>query len=271
MAGINHLGFRSREVLRIRVARNRQAGRYPGHEVRLRQDARGGAQGCRGHRRTGRDQVAGPDRRPDEGRRGQVRRHPRAGRARRSRRPEPRDQRPHAARRARRPQGRGQAGALRRCGLGRDPQAPGDALQRHGRHRHRRGQRAAPRPCGARPPLERDGGTGLRRQGGRRPDRGDRQPPQPHHPHPRPACAAVQRLRHDAGRDQPARRARGRHLRRPRRPHGHGERGPPAPEEAARRSSGSETRRPARPARRQSSSCAERRSTPWTTAAWRAT
>ena len=59
-------------------------------------------------------------------------------------RPRPRDQRPHAARRARRPQGRGQAGVLRRRRVGRHPQAAGDALQRHGRHRHRGGRREHP-------------------------------------------------------------------------------------------------------------------------------
>ena len=46
------------------------------------------------------------------------------------------------------------------------------------------------------------------------------------HADPRAARAAVRRVRHDAGRDQPARRARGRHVRRARRAHGHGERGP---------------------------------------------
>ena len=59
-----------------------------------------------------------------------------------------------------------------------------------------------------------------------------------HHPHPRPAGAAVRGLRHDARGDQPARRARGRLVRRARRAHGHGERGPAAPEgapEGARR------------------------------------
>ena len=59
--------------------------------------------------------------------------------------------------------------------------------------------------------------------------------PEPAHPDPRPAGPAVPPLRHDAGRDQPARRARGRLVRRARRPHGHGERGPPAPEGAAAR------------------------------------
>ena len=45
-----------------------------------------------------------------------------------------------------------------------------------------------------------------------------------------PAGPSVPRLRHDAGRDQPAGRARGRLVRRARRPHGHGERGPAPPE-----------------------------------------
>ena len=48
-----------------------------------------------------------------------------------------------------------------------------------------------------------------------------------------PPRAAVHRLRHDAGRDQPAGPARRRLVRRRRRPHGHGERGAPAPEGAA--------------------------------------
>ena len=50
---------------------------------------------------------------------------------------------------------------------------------------------------------------------------------------PLPPRPAVHRLRHDAGRDQPARPARRRLVRRRRRPHGHGERGAPAPEGAA--------------------------------------
>ena len=54
-------------------------------------------------------------------------------------------------------------------------------------------------------------------------------------PDPRPPRPAVRRARHDARRDQPDRRARGRDVRRPRRPHGHGERGPPPAEGAARR------------------------------------
>ena len=55
---------------------------------------------------------------------------------------------------------------------------------------------------------------------------------------PLPARPAVPPVRHDAGRDQPARAARGRLVRRRRRPHGHGERGAAAAEgdpEGARR------------------------------------
>ena len=54
-----------------------------------------------------------------------------------------------------------------------------------------------------------------------------------------PIVARLARLflavRHDPGRDQPARRADRRLVRRAGRPHGHGERGPPAPEGAAAR------------------------------------
>ena len=82
---------------------------------------------------------------------------------------------------------------------------------------------------------------------------------------------AVHRVRHDAGRDQPAGPARGRLVRRGRRAHGHGERGAPAPAGAAARSSASATRRRARRARRRRSSSPARRSTSRTTAAWPAT
>ena len=101
--------------------------------------------------------------------------------------------------------------------------------------------------------------------------RGHRPPAQPAVADPHRARAAVRRARHDAGRDQPARRARGRLVRRARRAHGHGERGPPAPEGPAR---GARRRRrgdaPGARGRPRSSSPA-RRSTPWTTAAWPAT
>ena len=45
---------------------------------------------------------------------------------------------------------------------------PGDALQRHGRDRHRGGRRAAPRARRPRAPLEPPRGAGLPREGGRR-------------------------------------------------------------------------------------------------------
>ena len=56
---------------------------------------------------------------------------------------------------------------------------------------------------------------------------------QPRDPDPRPPRPPLPRLRHDPGRDQPAGRAHRRQLRRPRRPHGDGERGGRPPEEAA--------------------------------------
>ena len=126
----------------------------PVTEVRLLHDRRRGPRGRRADRRPDRDQVAGPDRRADEGRRRQVRRHARGGRRARGRDPRARDRRPHAGRRPRRPQGRGRAGVLRRRALGRARQAADDALQRHGRHRHRAGRRGAPRPRRPRPPLQ---------------------------------------------------------------------------------------------------------------------
>ena len=85
-------------LLRVRVTADRRAGRDPGHEVRLLQPrpprpARppseiGGPGG---------DQVPGADRRADEGRRGQVRRHARGGRGARRGDPRAGDQRAHAA------------------------------------------------------------------------------------------------------------------------------------------------------------------------------
>ena len=166
---------------------------------------------------------------------------------------------------------RGQARVLRRRRLGRDPQAPGDAVLRHGRDRHRGGRRAASRPRRAAPLLDPAPVLGLAGQAGDRLPRDHRLGAEPPDPDPRPAGPAVPRVRHDARGDQPARRARGRRVRRARRPHGHGERGPPAPEGAAARSSASATRRRARRARRRRSSSPARRSTPRTTAAWPAT
>ena len=107
-----------------------------------------------------------------------------------------------------------EAGVLRRRRVGRHPQAAGDALQRHGRHRHRGGRREPPRPRRPRALLEHPAAQRLPGQGGHRLRRGDRAPAQPARPDPHRAGAAVRRARHDAGRDQPARRARGRLVRR---------------------------------------------------------
>ncbi len=112
---------------------------------------------------------------------------------------------------------------------------------------------------------------GLAGQAGDRLARRHRLGAQPPDADPGAAGPAVPRVRHDAGRDQSARRARGRLVRRPRRAHGHGERGPAAPEGAAARSSASATRRRARRASRRRSSSPARRSTPRTTAASPAT
>ena len=117
---------------------------------------------------------------------------PERGRAPRRARARPRDQRPHAARRAGRLAGRGQARVLRRRRLGRDPQAPGDAVLRHGRDRHRGGRRAAPRSrrprATSRPsrPVLR-----LAGQAGDRVARHHRLGAEPPDPDPRPARAAV--------------------------------------------------------------------------------
>ena len=101
------------------------------------------------------DQVAGAHRRPDEGRRRQVRRHARGGRG---------------ARRAtileleingHMPRGvlvdpKAEVEQEYYAGVVWDgtAQAAGDALLRHGRHRHRGGRRGAPRPRRPRPLLE---------------------------------------------------------------------------------------------------------------------
>ena len=94
-------------------------------------------------RRADGDQVPGAHRRPDEGGRGQVRRHPEEAERARGRDPRARDRRPHAGRRPRRPEGGGRAGVLRGGALGRTGEAPDDAVQRHGRDRHRAGRRAS--------------------------------------------------------------------------------------------------------------------------------
>ena len=186
--------------------------------------------------------------------------------------PEARDQRPHAARRAGRSEGAAQAGVLRGRRVGRHPQEAGDAVQRHGRHRHRGGQRAAPRPRRACAPLEPGRGARLPRQGGDRADRRDRARSCTRAtPIMARLARAVQRVRHDAGRDQPAGRARGRQLRRPRRAHGDGERGA-APPEGAAEGAGRRRRGDPRGARGHARSRSPaRRSTRWTTAAWPAT
>ena len=159
------------------------------------------------------------------------------GRGRGPRRGDPgaRDRRAHAARRARRLAGRRRAGVLRRRHLGRDAQAPGADLLRHGRDRHRGGRRDPPRPRRPRALLHAAPVRRLRGQAGDRLDRRHRPGAHAPDPDPRPARAALPRARHDARRDQPARAARGRHVRRRRRAHGHGERGAPAPPGAAAR------------------------------------
>ena len=210
-------------LLRVREPPDRTAGRYPCHRVRVREDRRRGARGGRADRRLDGDQVPGPDRRPDEGRRRQVRGLARGGRGPRGRDPRARDRRPHARRRAGRPEGRGRAGVLRRGAVGRAGQGPDDALQRHGRHRHRAGGGGAPRPRRARAPLEPPPHPRLPRQGGRVRGRGADWPrADARDPDPRPLGPAAARLRHDPRRDQPGRAPRGRLVRRPRRPHGDG-------------------------------------------------
>ena len=227
-----------------------------------------GAPGRRGDRRPGRDQVPGAERRPDEGRRRQVRRHARGGRRARRGDPQAGDQRPHAARRPRRPQSRGQAGVLRQRRLGRHREAAADAVQRHGRDRHRGGRRDPPRPRRPRPRLQPDADPRLRGQAGDRRDRRHRLAAEPRDADPRPPRPPLPRLRHDPGRDQPAGRADRRQLRRPRRPHGDGERGGRPPEGAAAQASWRSPRTtPARPTSPPTSSATSPRSTPPTTAA----
>ena len=114
--------------------------------------------------------------------------------------------------------------------LGRHREAAADAVQRHGRDRHRGGRRDPPRPRRPRPPLQPAADRRLRGQAGDRRDRGHRLAAEPGDADPRPPRPPLPRLRHDPGRDQPAGRADRRQLRRPRRPHGDGERGGRAPE-----------------------------------------
>ena len=182
-----------------------------------------------------------------------------------------RDQRPRTARCAGGLARRRQAGVLRRRHVGRDAQAAGDDLLADGRDRHRGGGRDPSGQGRPQAPLQPARARGLRGQGGHRLHRRHRQgAPAPDADHG-PAGPAVLRVRHDAGGDQPARRARGRHVRRRRRPHGHGERGPAAPEGAAE---GARRRRrgdPPGPRGDASSSSPARPSTPRTTAASPAT
>ena len=72
------------------------------------------------------------------------------------------------------PKAQRRAGVLRRRRVGRHPQAAGDALQRHGRHRHRGGRREPPRPRRARALLEHPAAERLPGQGGHRLGRGHR-------------------------------------------------------------------------------------------------
>ena len=180
-------------------------------------------------RRLGGGQVPGADRRADEGRRRQVRRQPGGGGGARGGDPRAGDQRADAARRAGRPEGGGRAGVLRGRRLGRDPQAADDAVQRHGRDRHRGGRRAPPRTRWARPPLQPSADLRFPGQAGDRADRRHRVGAQPRDADPRPAGSVDARLRHDPRRDQPPGPPRGRQLRGPRRPHGDGGRGQAAP------------------------------------------
>ena len=181
------------------------------------------------------------------------------------------DRRAHAARGAGRPARVGRQGVLRGRRVGRDPQAARDALQRHGRDRHRGGRRDAPRPRRARALLDDPAAVGVPGQGGHRVGRRQRLAAQPPRPDRHAARGAVPRARHDARGDQPAGRARGRLVRRARRAHGDGERGPRPPQGPARRRSASATRRPGWRASRRRSSSPARRSTGRTTAASRAT
>ena len=141
-------------LLRVRKPPAGRGRRHPRHQVRVRHHRRRGQADRRGHRRSHGHQVPGALRRPHEGGRREVRRHARGGRRPRPRHPQAGDQRPHAPRRAGGSQGRGQAGVLRRRGVGRHRQEAADPVQRHGRHRHRAGRRGPPRPRRARPRVQ---------------------------------------------------------------------------------------------------------------------
>ena len=109
--------------------------------------------------------------------------------------------------------------------VGRHRQEAADAVQRHGRHRHRAGRRGAPRPRRPRPLLHARALLRLPGQAGDRRRRRHRQGPAARHPGARSPGPAVPRRRHDARRDQPAGATEGRLVRRARRAHGDGERG----------------------------------------------
>ena len=119
-------------------------------------------------------------------------------------------------------------------------QAAGDALQRHGRHRHRGGRRdSTPTTSVADALLDAPADlAATSRQGGDRARPASPARAQRAHADRRSAVRAVPRLRPDAGRDQPAGAPRRRPLRRARRPHGHGGRGARPPQGAARRELG---------------------------------
>ena len=160
---------RRHALLRVRGPRDRQAGRHPGHRLRLRDHRPGGARDRAPDRRSDGHQVAGAHRRAHEGGRREVRRQRRRGGRLRQGHPQARDRRPHAARRARGPQGRGEAGVLRGRRLGRPAQAAGDDLLPGRRHRHRAGGRGAARQ-GRAPPLLHDPAVQrLHGEGGRSP------------------------------------------------------------------------------------------------------
>ena len=86
-------------------------------------------------------------------------------------------------------------------------------FSRHGRHRHRGGRRAAPRPRRPRALLQRPPALRLPGQAGHRRGRRHRFGPQPPDARSDEAGEALRGARHDAGRDQSAREARGRLVR----------------------------------------------------------
>ena len=252
---------------------DRRQGGHPDLAARLRHLRGGGAAHRAGDRRAHRHQVAGAHRRPHEGRRREVRRHPRRGRH--ARRGDPRRSRSTATCRAAcwwtraSPSKQEYYAGVTWDGTRKRPVM---IFSADGRDRHRGGGRDAIRTRSAartsrpsRPFADFEAKEVIASAGRHRQalnaadaDHG-------------PAGAAVLRVRHDAGGDQPAGGARGRHVRGRRRPHGHGERGPAAPEGAAARAR--RGRRGDPPGPRGDAVRARRRgrSTPRTTAAWPAT